>query len=234
MWGVLRNLMSVPYTAVPNVVLLLDGINEISLDYVKTFVNKLNTDYINAYSGIRIIMASRWFDSSLLHCLMGNVVLLEMQALDRESIELYLHNMGLPPVTDEKVFAVIRTPLMLTLFSDVEKHRSKYQYIKGIVLEEHPDTAGKILSNFFQTQLYRAAEEDNFDQAAHLVLLEYLLPALAFKMLEKQRLYLSEDEIWRSIGEIDENCELRFNGAMSARQLRRSTCSLPLQNSNRT
>ena len=207
MWGVLRNLMSVPYTSAPNVVLLLDGINEISLDYVKTFVNKLNTDYINAYSGIRIIMTSRWFDASLLHCLMGNVVSLEMQALDRESIELYLHNMGLPPVTDEKVFAVIRTPLMLTLFSDVEKHRSKYQYIKGIVLEEHPDTAGKILSNFFQTQLYRAAEEDNFDQAAHLVLLEYLLPALAFKMLEKQRLYLSEDEIWRSIGEIDENCD---------------------------
>lgn len=207
MWGVLRNLMSVPYTSAPNVVLLLDGINEISLDYVKTFVNKLNTDYIIAYSGIRIIMTSRWFDASLLHCLMGNVVSLEMQTLDRESIELYLHNMGLPPVTDEKVFAVIRTPLMLTLFSDVEKHRSKYQYIKGIVLEEHPDTAGKILSNFFQTQLYRAAEEDNFDQAAHLVLLEYLLPALAFKMLEKQRLYLSEDEIWRSIGEIDKNCD---------------------------
>ena len=207
MWGVLRNLMSVPYTSAPNVVLLLDGINEISLDYVKTFVNKLNTEYIIAYSGIRIIMTSRWFDASLLHCLMGNVVSLEMQTLDRESIELYLHNMGLPPVTDEKVFAVIRTPLMLTLFSDVEKHRSKYQYIKGIALEEHPDTAGKILSNFFQTQLYRAAEEDNFDQAAHLVLLEYLLPALAFKMLEKQRLYLSEDEILRSIGEIDKNCD---------------------------
>ncbi len=84
------------------------------------------------------------------------------------------------------MFAVIRTPLMLTLFSDVEKHRSKYQYIKGIALEEHPDTAGRFLSNFFQTQLYRAAEEDNFDQAAHLVLLEYLFWPSAFKMLENR------------------------------------------------
>ncbi len=39
--GCSKNLMSVPYTSAPNVVLLLDGINEISLDYVKTFVNKL-------------------------------------------------------------------------------------------------------------------------------------------------------------------------------------------------
>ncbi len=119
-----------------------------------------------------------------------------MQALDREAISSYLHNMGLPPVTDEKIISVIRTPLMLTLFSDVERHKEKYQNIDGIILEDSPNTAGKILSNFFQTQLYRAAEEENFDRAAHLVLLEYLLPSLAYKMVEKQSMYLSEDDVW--------------------------------------
>ena len=207
-WRDIKDLMSAPYTTIPNVVLLLDGINEVSLSYIETFVKRvIKATYIDGYSGVKLVMTSRWFDNSLMHRLKENVISLEMQALDRESIELYLQNMGLPIVVDEKVLSVIRTPLMLTLFSDVERHKDKYQNIEGIVLEENPNTAGKILSNFFQTQLYRAAEEESFDRAAHLVLLEYLLPSLAYKMLEKQYMYLSEDEVWDSIDEINGDCK---------------------------
>ena len=196
MWQELKGLMSVPYASIPNVVLLLDGINEVSLKYVNTFVDAVKDTYIDSYKGIKLVMTSRWFDNDLMHKLRDNVTLLEMQALDKESIDQYLQSVGLPSVTDEKVLSVIRTPLMLTLFADVERHKDKYQNIEGIVLEENPNTAGKILSNFFQTQLYRAAEEVNFDRAAHLVLLEYLLPSIAYKMLEKNSMYLSEDEVW--------------------------------------
>lgn len=185
-WRDLRILMSVSYTSVPNVVLLLDGINEVSLDYVDTLVKGvIKGTYIDGYSGVKLVMTSRWFDNALMRSLQESVISLEMQALDKESIDQYLQSVGLPAVTDEKVLSVIRTPLMLTLFADVERHKDKYQNIEGIVLEENPNTAGKILSNFFQTQLYRAAEEENFDRAAHLVLLEYLLPSIAYKMLEK-------------------------------------------------
>lgn len=208
LWRDLRDLMSVPYTTVPNVVLLLDGINEVSLSYIELFVKRIiKKTYIDAYCGVKLVMTSRWFDNSLMHSLKENVVSLEMQPLNKEAINLYLQNMGLPSVVDEKVLSVIRTPLMLTLFADVEKHKDKYQNIEGIVLEENPNTAGKILSNFFQTQLYRAAEEESFDRAAHLVLLEYLLPSLAYKMIEKQSLYLSEDDVWDSIDEINDEGE---------------------------
>lgn len=206
LWHDLKDLMSAPYTMFPNVVLLLDGINEVPLNYIETFVKRvIKGTYIDGYIGVKLVMTSRWFDNSLMHRLKESVISLEMQALDSETIELYLKNMELPSVLDEKVLSVIRTPLMLTLFSDVEKHKDKYQNIEGIALEENPNTAGKILNNFFQTQLYRAAEEENFDRAAHLVLLEYLLPTLAYKMIEKQTMYLDEDEVWDSIDEI--NCE---------------------------
>ena len=206
-WRDIKDLMSAPYATVPNVVLLLDGINEVSLSYMEKFVKRvIKSTYIDGYCGIKLVMTSRWFDNSLMHRIKENVISLEMQALDRESIELYLQNMGLPVVLDEKVLSVIRTPLMLTLFSDVERHKNKYQNIEGIALEENPDTAGKVLSNFFQTQLYRAAEEESFDRAAHLVLLEYLLPSIAYKMLEKQHMYLSQDEVWDSIDEINDEC----------------------------
>ena len=208
MWRDLKDLMSAPYTSTPNVVLLLDGINEVPLNYIDTLVKRvIKGTYIDGYSGVKLVMTSRWLDNSLMHHLKESVISLEMQALDREAISSYLHNMGLPPVTDEKIISVIRTPLMLTLFSDVERHKEKYQNIDGIILEDSPNTAGKILSNFFQTQLYRAAEEENFDRAAHLVLLEYLLPSLAYKMVEKQSMYLSEDDVWDSIDEINNEGE---------------------------
>lgn len=208
MWGNLRQLMSVPYATVPNVVLLLDGINEVSLNYMETLVKSdIKKKYMDAYSGVKLVMTSRWFDNSIMHSLQGNVISLEMQSLNEEAINLYLHNMGLPPVVDEKVLSVIRTPLMLTLFADVEKHKEKYQNNEGIVLEENPNTAGKILSNFFQTQLYRAAEEESFDRAAHLVLLEYYLPDLAFKMIVKHNMYISEDELFDGLDEIEDGSE---------------------------
>lgn len=207
MWQELKGLMSVPYASIPNVVLLLDGINEVSLKYVNTFVEAVKNTYIDSYRGIKLVMTSRWFDNALMHKLRDNVTLLEMQALDKESIDQYLQSVGLPPVTDEKVLSVIRTPLMLTLFADVERHKDKYQNIEGIVLEENPNTAGKILSNFFQTQLYRAAEVKNFDRAAHLALLEYLLPSVAYRMIEKESMYISSDEIWENIDEIEDGCD---------------------------
>lgn len=208
MWRDLKDLMSAPYTSVPNVVLLLDGINEVSLNYIETLVKRvIKGTYIDGYSGVKLVMTSRWLDNSLMYRLKESVISLEMQALDRDTISLYLHNMGLPSVSDEKIISVIRTPLMLTLFSDVERHKDKYQNIDGIILEDNPNTAGKILSNFFQTQLYRAAEEESFDRAAHLVLLEYLLPSLAYKMVVKQSMYLSEDDVWDSIDEINDEGE---------------------------
>lgn len=205
-WRDIRNIMSIPYTTTPNVVLLLDGINEISSNYAKKFIGKLNDTYINCYSGIQVIMTSRWLDNSLMHTLKSSITLLEMQPLNSDSIETYLKSIDLPPVTDEKILSVIKTPLMLTLFADVEKHKDKYQHSKDITLEENPNTAGKILSNFFQTQLYRAAEEYNFDRTAHLVLLDYFLPDIAYKILKKESMYISYDEILISIDEIDDEC----------------------------
>ena len=45
------------------IVLLLDGINEIPLDYVEDFIKKSIKDvYIDSYKGVQLIMTSRWFE----------------------------------------------------------------------------------------------------------------------------------------------------------------------------
>ncbi len=208
-WDVLQQLMSAEYVTIPNVILLLDGINEVPLKYIDHFVKGiLKTQYIS-YRGIKLVMTSRWFDNSLMNGLEQNIVSLEMQPLDREAIDSYLQSMNLPIVEDQKVLSVIKTPLMLTLFADVESHKDKYKNIEGIILEDNPDTAGKILSNFFQTQLYRAAGEENFNRGTHLILLEYLLPKIAFTMLNNHSLYIKQDD-WKICKRSIKNEEKNF------------------------
>ena len=217
MWGDLKQLMSAPYKDIPNVVLLLDGINEIPTSYMETFVKgQVKEHYINSYNGIKVIMSSRWFNSSLMHGIKDSVVSLEMQALNKDVIDLYLQSMNLPLVSDESILSVIRTPLMLTLFADVESHKDKYKNMKGIVLEDNPNTAGKILSNFFQTQLYRASEECNFNQREHLTLLEYILPKVAFDMVKRQSQYITGEKFDDYICDMKEN-ERRFTWYLNDR-----------------
>ena len=192
------------------IVLLLDGINEIPLDYVEDFIKKSIKDvYIDSYKGVQLIMTSRWFDSQNMNRFQNNVITLEMQPLDESAINKYLENSGLPAASPE-LLSVLSTPLLLTLYADVEKHREKYQQISGIELEDKPDTAGKILGNFFQTQLYRAAEEANFDREAHLVLLEYWLPSVAFKMVENNSMKISEDDVWNCVDELEDSVRFEW------------------------
>ena len=58
---------------------------------------------------------------------------------------------------------IIRTPLMLTLYADVEKHKEKYQDIEGIELEETPDTVITLTSG------KQMVVEETVDQVVSLV-----------------------------------------------------------------
>lgn len=208
-WRDIQYLMSAPYTSSPNVVLLLDGINEVPLKYIETLVKIDIMKYVDAFPNVKLVMTSRWYDNSLMHSLKKNIILLEMQTLDREAIDLYLQTMGISSVIDEKIYTVIKTPLMLTLFADVEKHKEKYQNVEGIVLEDNPDTPGKILGNFFQTQLFRASEEKPLDKGEYIALIEYLLPKIAFSMLMNQSQYIRQSDLRKCINEIKKE-EERF------------------------
>lgn len=204
-YSILEHLMSIPAHGHPNVVLLLDGINEIPVNELDAFIESLETSYIRSLPGVQILMSSRWVDRQSMRRLLDDVDVLEMQPLDLDVIDAYLISMGLPSVTDPRVLSILRTPLMLTLYADMEQYIDKYRSIEGIKLVESPDTAGKILSNFFQTQLYRAAAEASFDRTSHLVLLEYLLPSVAHHMVCNNRMYITEDDLWDCVDEVNVN-----------------------------
>lgn len=208
-WKALKSAMTLECGGEPSFYLLLDGINEIPYESLKRTVINIKEKYMNAYANVRVVLTSRWFDPEIMRVLRNEVTLLEMQPLTPEIIRGYIDSIGLPEVNDQKILSVINTPLLLTLYTDVEKYREKYEETESIKLIKNPDTPGKILSNFFQTQLFRAAEEEKFDRTAHLVLLEYMLPAIAYFMTRKksQNMVISEDEILEIADSIEEKTE---------------------------
>ena len=207
-WKILQDTMSMNYEDYPSVVLLLDGINELPVDreIAKRIVNDIKDKFIDGYKGVDLIITSRWYDAYVMNSLTDNLTKLEMQQLGKLSINKYLEKMGLPTVHDKKMLSVISTPLFLSLYADVEKHKNKYEYIEDIKLIENPDTSGKIFQNFFQTQLFRAAEEKNFDRATHYVLLDYMLPEIAYRMIKKHsnQMTISEEEVFEIQDEIED------------------------------
>lgn len=188
-----------------SVVFLLDGVNELPPgDYIKgLFANEIMSRYIKTGRNIQFIITSR-YDALSDYELNDKFTLLSMQPLTSDRVNNYLEMRGLPPLTDQKMVNILRTPLLLNLYANVESHREKYESIEGILLFKAPNTAGKILGNFFQTQLFRAAKEPNFVLADHLVLLEYILPYIAFCMLQKGQHYLSKEEVLNCIYSIED------------------------------
>ncbi len=230
-WRILHDTMSFSKSYAPSVVLLLDGVNELSSDreVARYITQKTKEKFIDEYKGVDLIITSRWVETEALSDLNNITTKLEIQQIDEPHINNYLESMKLPVVSNKKMLSVLSTPLFLSLYADVEKHKDKYKNIRDIRLIENPDTPGKILQNFFQTQLFRAAEEVNFDRASHYVLLDYMLPEIAYRMIKKpsNKMVLSGGEIWAVADETEKKCQRYcwyFNDRL--RKVLRSNCRI--------
>ncbi len=205
---ILYDFMSLDMAGEPSVVLLFDGINELTSDTreAQQIVYRIREKFIDGYKGTDVIITSRWDDPAVTGQIRDAVTPLEMQRFDTGRINRYLESVGVAPVSNPKMLSVLSTPLLLTLYANVEQHIEKYSKINGIKLYNPPDSPAKILRNFFLTQLFRASEEPYFDRTSHYVLLEYLLPAIAFEMVKDKdpKGKTDSDRIFELTDEIEE------------------------------
>ena len=189
-----------------SVVFLLDGVNEIaSGDFAqKLFQDEIVKRFIRMKQSAQFIATSR-FDARDTYGLTDSFKLLEMQPLGEKTVTGYLAQCGICIENNPTIKSILKTPLLLTLYANVEQHRQKYEAIDGITLCPDPDTAGKILGNFFQTQLFRAVKETTFVQAEQLVLLEHFLPVVAYHMVCSKCFHIKKSDIWEYIDQIKAN-----------------------------
>ena len=198
-----------PYQGTPNVVVLLDGMNEIPADMMSKLIRgQLIGKIMQNWKGAQIIMSSR-YDFRATENLEKDVRVLYMQNLESRRVEQYLEKCGLPQVNDRAVLELLGNPLLLSLYTNAEACRARYSQIPGIELDEVPNTAGKIIGNFLKTQLFRASKEVNMRLAEHLVVLEYVLPAIADYMISGERYSISRNELSELLMDLEEE-DTRF------------------------
>lgn len=149
--------------SVPGVILLLDGLNEVLGDSAPLLEE---IQGLAQCSGVRILVVSRRGETAL------NLPPLKLCPLEREDVTIALGRAGLLVPRDEKITALLHTPLVLSLYLQT-----------GSVGEQPEVTDREHLVDAYLDSLYRKAS-DGLPQENPLpwqmdAALRYLLPCVA-------------------------------------------------------
>lgn len=177
----------------PSLLLLLDGINEIPLQLRDLVLQEINT-WHNDHNGAQLILVSRPLESVEFSLLLdGKIVEIHLSALDRSEVTTYLKDNGLEiPDDNSPVWEVLVLPLFLTLYA--KSDRLKSTAACGYTLQPKPVIGpGTIIWNYLQRELLQKRREKWVIKCA--VTCEYLLPAIAYDMVQQQRFELPRRRI---------------------------------------
>ena len=177
----------------PTLLLLLDGFNEISLSQQNEAFEMLK-DWSEAHPGAQMIAVSRPLDGgSLSKRLPGDPIGVELAPQTCERVEAILReNEKTVPPADSELWDVLRYPLFLTLYMKADRLESVMAY--GYALKPRPEpTRSALIWNYLQRELLKKNSEKWVFRCA--LCCEYILPYVAFAMVERGRLSMTRKEI---------------------------------------
>ncbi|MBQ4396499.1 MAG: TIR domain-containing protein, partial [Clostridia bacterium] len=195
-------------TDTPEYLLLLDGLNEVSTDYVSDEngrsqpIRSLIIEEINYLltecPNVRVMLTSRT-DETEINCSEHGIEKLYLTGLHKDSITEYLASKKFSSreikdaLADERLFDCIRIPLFLTMFAALNK-------TKGV------SSRGEIFSRFFHersdelqneyTQKNRldSLKKDTVNKGQLRFILDFLLPAIGCEMERRNDFKLTAEE----------------------------------------
>lgn len=185
-------LASTPMGERPNLLVLLDGFNEVRQDRRWDMLDAVNAWY-TTHPGAQLVAVSRPMDGlNLGKALAGNPLAVTLAPLEREVIRRYLKGYYREIPTDSApVWKNLRYPLFLTLYLKTGALEGKSS--AGYPLApKRADSGGALIWNFLQRELLRQTDEGWVLRCA--LACEYLLPRIAWEMTERHSFVLDQDE----------------------------------------
>jgi hypothetical protein len=168
----------------PSVILLLDGLNEVTED---TRPLLAEIDELAKKKGVQIILTSRSEDISLPFDRM------EILPLSREEIKRYLIKRNMLYPADGSTQGIIVNPMMLRM----------YAAVCGAAHKPVDIGSADELMNRYIDSILQAYREQNIGNEAELLRAEYavrfLLPEIAYRMKKNKRNFLYAREAYRSV-----------------------------------
>ena len=188
----IRLLFSTTMGERPNLLVLLDGFNEVPQDKREDMLDAVNDWYLN-HHGAQLVAVSRPMDGlNLGKELAGKPLAVTLAPLEREVIRRYLKDYDREiPLENAPIWKVLCYPLFLTLYlkTGALKGKSSARYP---LAPKQADSGGALIWNFLQRELLRQTDEGWVLRCA--VACEYLLPRIAWEMTERHSFVLDQDE----------------------------------------
>jgi WD40 repeat protein len=197
--GAIEKLSHANWEHGPNVILLLDGHNEVPADRRRAVDEGIRAWAERA--GTQLVTTSR------VTGLFGiaNTRRLELQGLVDKDVALYLDGHGIkePAKADQRSRRLLRTPLMLRIYAGIETFPQDMR--RPYLRFEPSDNAGRLVWNYLQRELWRCVENDDggFSASEYAFALLLALPFVCWRMESAHEFHIDAE---RLVGYVDEAC----------------------------
>lgn len=185
----------------PSILLILDGVNELSEKNRERIAAEIDQIDEN-YPGVQMILSSRYDFTPEIRSI---CIKIKMMPLNRENIAKYLadQNICLPKETS-KLWKIIDTPFMLELYAAVENKKSEDSAEPHKV--QNSETAGGIIKAYLKKEIERYHKNNKEKElyARCTISVYAIAPYVAYQMLKENAFVISYEEL---IDYIEEACD---------------------------
>lgn len=166
----------------PAFILLLDGFNEVSADNTRAAVHAVKKWML--YPGVQVVISSRYdFRKNIA---VEELEELKIEPLSERQMQRWFDLCEMPfPKENKKLYELLKTPFMLTLYTQVESRYSQGKEASFVQWMESANTSGNLMWNFMQCQILKMANEllkPNADIVQAVIASAYILPYICWKM----------------------------------------------------
>ncbi|TDE15656.1 caspase family protein [Dyadobacter psychrotolerans] len=169
----------------PRVVLLLDGLNEVTVPKSRLMSNF--EDFASRAAGAQMVLSSRHKQIEKIDRVFDRFSIAEILPLSKDIIEKYLGLNGLGLPKSGELVRLFANPMMLTLYAGANSIAAKYRHDDQFQFKK-VTAYGELMWNFNEAQLAQLSESANDEETLYQTfLLRVLVPYIAYRMEDKGR-----------------------------------------------
>mgnify|MGYP002512245977 FL=1 len=179
----------------PMFVLLLDGFNEVPGGNRRAAIAAIKKWMV--YSGVQVVISSRYdFRKDIKVDELSELII---EPLSDEQIAMWFKLCEMPvPNKNEKVYELLKTPFMLTLYTQVENRYNQGNDANYVKWVEHAYTSSDLMWNFMQCQILKMANDHlkpDGDIMKAVIASMYILPYICWVMEWKELFVVESREL---------------------------------------
>lgn len=197
------------------VIIIIDGFNEISKDHRDELYKELNAQWVDKQN-VQLVLSSRYNVNTEYACpgLLG----LELEPLNRKQIKKYLDNFKIQVRESNPIWNVITTPLMLNLYAQSQKlfrmGQEQDSNLGSYISPKKAENAGTVVWNYLQSEIMRCVESYQ-KVAIPTIAIVFIAPYIAFQYRQNNVFSVSKREFNKLLMHAME----RFNEARASEKL---------------